>query len=179
MDATQRILELATQGLSNAKIAAKLNSEGYVNKNKEPYTGQGVWTIRDRIGKKASASVAVKESVDISDKSGISDAMREEIRQVVLEEIKTAMETQTLPKSQIELPPLPGKVTGPKGKPIGEGGRVKIAGTTDEALARRLEEWRTERGLTLSRALDTALWHFLGKPPLSFEISKKPDEPEQ
>ena len=76
----------------------------------------------------------------------------------------------------MELPPLPTKEKGEKGRPVGKGERVKLAGTCDKALAQRLEGWRKERGMSLSRAIDTALWHFLGKPPLSFEISEVSDK---
>jgi hypothetical protein len=100
------------------------------------------------------------------------DSLRDLIRAIVREEIQAAMESRTLLTDRIELPPLPQKMAGPHGKPIGRGQRAKIAGTVDKELARRLEEWRRERGITLSRALDAALWLFLGQPPLSFESDK-------
>ncbi|MFH1117279.1 MAG: hypothetical protein V1792_25455 [Pseudomonadota bacterium] len=89
------------------------------------------------------------------------------------------MEEQTLPTFQIsgeDLPPEPTKIDGGKGRKISPAERVKIAGTVDKSLEERFQEWRKDKGLSLSKALDTALWHFLGKPRLSFEKSETSDE---
>jgi len=175
MDATQRILKLAAQGLSDKEIADTLKQEGHTNDKGHAFNANAVRSRRLRAEKQSSkiSPSDVPETsdkpVELSDKSAISDAMREEIRQIVRKEIKSVTESQSLPKDQIELPPVPGKVTGPHGKPVGEGGRVKIAGTCDKELFTLLEAWRKAKGITLSRALDAALWNFLGKPPLSFE----------
>jgi hypothetical protein len=76
-------------------------------------------------------------------------------------------------ESTYDLPPTPqDKITGASGRPVNPGKRVKIAGTVDAELDRLFQEWRDSRGMSLSRALDTALWHFLGKPKLSFEASE-------
>jgi hypothetical protein len=188
MDPTKRILELAGHGLTDAEIAKKLKTEGFKNAKGRAFNPNAVRSRRLRAEKtsgKTKPSDIPETSdkrVDRSDKSAISDAMREEIRGIVREEIQAAMEGQRVPTIQtqsVDLPPLPGKVTGPHGKPIGEGGRVKLAGTVDERLEMLFQEWRKERGISLSRALDAALWHFLGKPPLSFEITDKSDETEQ
>jgi hypothetical protein len=66
---------------------------------------------------------------------------------------------------------FPKNFRGEKGRPVNPGKRTKIAGTVNAELERLFQEWRESRGITLSRALDAALWHFLGKPKLSFETS--------
>jgi len=166
--------ELKAEGLSDAKIAKALNSESYLNSKGKPFTASGVWTCLHQ---------SKENLTDISDKSGISDAMREEIRQIVQQEIQAAMKSQTLQKDQIEPAPVldsSQKVidTATKRK-VAPVKRPKIAGTVDAELMRRFEAWRKEKGLTLSSALDTALWHFLGKPSLSFQITDKSDNGEQ
>ncbi len=89
---------------------------------------------------------------------------------MVTDEVNARMEGQKYPICQTEEPPLPKRTaTSEKGKPKAPGERVKIAGTIDSVLGAKFDEWRLEKGITLSRALDIALWHFLGKPKLSFE----------
>jgi len=105
----------------------------------------------------------------------LPEAWKHEIIQIVQAELKTAMESlQAIPESPkqgLELAPAPPeRIMGEYGKKVNPGKRVKIAGTADAELVRLLEQWRQEKGITLSRALDAALWHFLGKPKLSFEI---------
>lgn len=130
----------------------------------------------------SDSSVISEKDVATSDKSDMSDTTRplpEEWRRQIIHIVQTEikrMECQTIQKTQIDLPPLPGKFKGPEGKSRAYGGRLKIAGTADAALVEELEKWRKERGISLSRALDAALWHFLGKPPLSFEKSDKSED---
>lgn len=79
------------------------------------------------------------------------------------------------------LPPMPDRVQGDRGLPVDDGYRVKIASTVDAELSVLLDKWRRKRGLTLAKAIDTALWHFFGRPKLSFELlskRKKTDTPE-
>ena len=187
--ATKRILELARKGLSDTKIAEKLAVEGFKNEKGGAFDRNSVHSRRLRAQPKLTNKTPASDISEISEKplaiseeSAISEhaqllpeEWKSQIVQIVRQEIQAAVESQTLPKDQIELPPLPAKVAGPHGKPIGEGKRVKLAGTTDAELARRLESWRKERGITLSRALDAALWNFLGRPPMSFEISETSD----
>jgi hypothetical protein len=123
---------------------------------------------------------------EISDVSLLPEAWKAEIIEIVRQEMQAMMEIQAVPKLQTEaldLPPMPSeKIKGEHGKPINPGKRTKIAGTVDAELERLFQEWREDKGkgITLSRALDVALWHFLGKPKLSFEpseISETSDEP--
>jgi hypothetical protein len=101
---------------------------------------------------------------------------KEDIVQIIQKEL-TSMESsiQTLPKDQtpsLVPAPTPGeRIKGDKGKPVNPGKRVKVAGTVDEVLERLIREWCRENRTTLSYALDAALWHFFGKPKLSFEMS--------
>lgn len=77
----------------------------------------------------------------------------------------------------IELPPRPAeKIPGKSGRKVSPERREKIATNCDAELLRLFTEWSTKRGLALNRALDAALWHFLGKPRLSFEISKESED---
>jgi len=115
-------------------------------------------------------STKKKTSQKPKDSDPIPEGLKYAIVQIVRAEVKAMMESQTVPKLQAELPPLPKeKIQGGHGRKVAPGGRTKIASTLDKELERRFQEWREERGLTLSRALDVAIWHFLDKPPLSFE----------
>jgi len=184
MDPTKRILDLAAQGLSDAQIADTLNREGITNQKGGGFNDNSVRSRRLRAEKQPQKIVTsgMPETSDnspvISDKSGISDTMREEIRSIVREEIQASTMFQILQISQIDLPPevsTDQKILSEKGHKQAPVKRPKIAGTVDAELMRRLEEWRKERGISLSRALDTALWHLLGKPKLSFEMSDTSD----
>ena len=189
MDVNDRIRELAAQGLSDQEIAEELTRTGLPNKRCQPFTGEAVRLRRHRAGIKTAAKESEpSETSDkffaLSEESGISEGMtplpeewKVQIVQIVREELQRIMEPQILQKLPIrdpDLPPMPeAKVPGEKGRPVNPGGRVKIAGTVDKELDRLFEKWRTEKGITLSRALDAALWNFLGRPPLSFEISEE------
>jgi len=94
------------------------------------------------------------------------EALKETIRQMIREELANMIDHKP---DLGELPPLPEKETGQHGRPAGQGQRVKIGGTCDKALWNELDDYRKRHGMSLSRAIDTALWHFLGKPPLSFQ----------
>ena len=80
-----------------------------------------------------------------------------------------------------ELSPLPeadSKVKGDKGRKVNPWERVKIGVTVDRALSDLLEAKRKELGdVSLSRALDTVLWQYFGKPPLSFQQKETGDDP--
>jgi hypothetical protein len=113
---------------------------------------------------------------DISDRSEalrFPEEWKSLIIQTVREEVSRVMETQNIPKSLIsgveELPVPGGKIKGEKERPVNPGKRLKIAGTADKTLVEGLQRWCKDRGVTLSRGLDAALWTFLGKPKLSFE----------
>jgi hypothetical protein len=127
-------------------------------------------------------TVDVSDRPDISDRTQLPEEWRRQISQMIQTEFKTMMASlQTVQKNQTaqtgparipELAPMPSeRIKGQHGKPVNPGGRVKIAGTVDERLEALFQQWREARGITLSRALDAALWHFLGKPKMSFEIS--------
>jgi len=107
----------------------------------------------------------------------LPDSMRAQIVEIVKAEVRAMLEDPTVPKFQGELPPTPAeKIPGEKGRKIAPGGRKKLASTLDRELERRFQEWREERGLTLSRGLDVVFWHFFGKPKMSFEVSTQPKE---
>jgi hypothetical protein len=122
-----------------------------------------------------------------SDRSDITDTIPEAWRPQILQMIQTAMETmktdQTIQIDQTPAmgpAPTPGdRVPGGKGKPVNPGKRVKIAGTVDAVLEKHVRRWMKKQGATLSHVLDAALWHFFGKPPLSFEITETSDNIEQ
>jgi len=103
----------------------------------------------------------------------------EQIHEIVRKEIQSVMESQRIqrrPSDLLEVPPSPGeKIKGEKGRPANPGKRVKLAGTVDVELERLFREECTKRGISVSRLLDTVLWHYFGKPRLSFETSDKSD----
>jgi hypothetical protein len=191
MDATtKRILELATEGLNDNEISDKLSVEGYKNDKGKPFNSKSVYSRRLRAQKNAPESHAKRSETsdvsddsfgpsgtpDISDITPLPEAWRTEIIEIVRQEIQSMIQDQTIPTPQTEapdLPPMPSeKIKGEHGKPINPGKRVKVAGTVDAELERLFQKWRESKGITLSRALDVALWHFLGKPKLSFEVSE-------
>jgi hypothetical protein len=111
---------------------------------------------------------------DISDTGLISGDLMALIEQMIEDKVNAMMEYQRYRIDQTAEPPLPKRTaTSNKGKPKAPGDRVKIAGTVDSVLGTKFDKWRTEKGITLSRALDIALWHFLGKPKMSFETSEE------
>jgi hypothetical protein len=167
--ATKRILELAKEGLSDSKIADELEVEGFKNEKGELFDRNSVHSRRLRAQRKV-----------IRKTPALPEEWKSQIIQIVREEIQAMMESQMLPKDRTELAPKLShdqKVMDPKSKrKKGPARRPKIAGTVDPELIHRFEEWRKERGLTLSHGLDTVLWHFFDKPKLSFEISDKSEE---
>lgn len=142
------------------------------------------------ISEPSDISLDISEKPDMSEITGqpLPEQWKRQIVQIIQAEIGRMMQSvQTLPKHQTEqavsteiidrpLPPEPKKIPGPKSKPIALGSRVKIAGTCDARLYTLFEQWRSKRGITLSRALDAALWHFLGQPDLSFQIKSEESE---
>jgi len=114
-----------------------------------------------------------------SDKSALSEELRSQLIQIVQTEIRSIMEAQTVQISQTEeqelAPSPPARIELEEKSKAGKtvkvlpGKRVKIAGTVDKELHRLFQEWRQQKRISLSHALDTALWNFLGKPRLSFE----------
>jgi hypothetical protein len=110
----------------------------------------------------------------------LPEKWKEEIVQLIHREFDSfihspdiSIHRQAPDESTYDLPPIPqDKIPGASGRPVNPGKRVKIAGTVDAELDRLFQEWRDSRGMSLSRALDTALWYFLGKPKLSFEVSE-------
>jgi len=57
--------------------------------------------------------------------------------------------------------------------------RSQFATIIDQVLLDGLKDEARQRGTTFTRMIETAIWHFLGKPPLSFEIDGPADENEQ
>ncbi len=116
---------------------------------------------------------------EFPDTGEIPEKWKQEIKDMIRAELKTFLSSQTVKRSitqDPDLPPMPQeKIEGTKGRPVNPGSRAKIAGTVDSELERRFQEWRESKGISLSRALDAALWHFLGKPKLSFELQDASD----
>ena len=52
------------------------------------------------------------------------------------------------------------------------GRREKLAITVDGELFDRLQEMYQD-GVSISHVIDSALWHFFGKPKLSFELEQQ------
>jgi hypothetical protein len=140
-------------------------------------TTKGKKSPKSQKADKAEKSEAWKQKP--SDLSGISDELKNLIRQTVRAEIQSFLEEQTFPKAltpDLELPPVPdAKIMGAHNRPVNPGKRVKLASTVDSNLETLFQEWRRNKGMSLSKALDVVLWDFLGKPPLSFEISETSD----
>jgi hypothetical protein len=115
----------------------------------------------------------LSEVTDVSD--GIPDDMKTLIRQIVQEEIRQTMETQTPPKPllpDIPLPPRPRKIDSPAGRKIELGDRVKLGISVDSELARLLAEWQNADGRKIgtSQAIDAILWQFFHRPALSHDL---------
>jgi hypothetical protein len=152
----------------------------------------------DRLDTSDAAQPVMSELSVISDNASMPEAWQDQIRQIVQKELSamqpeprfnkedivqiiqkelTSMQAtlqmvQTDQTPSLVPAPTPGeRIKGDKGKPVNPGKRVKVAGTVDEVLERRVREWCRENRTTLSYALDAALWHFFGKPKLSFEVS--------
>lgn len=99
----------------------------------------------------------------------------QQIREIVRQEVDSVM-SQRIEEHPSELPPTPAeKIKGDKGRPASPGERVKLAGTVDAELERLFREQCARRGMSVSRLLDTVLWHYFGRPRLSFETSDKSD----
>ena len=112
----------------------------------------------------------------------LPDTWKAEIINLIRGELAIMQTSQTLQKtSSIELAPMPtAKVDGLKHRKVNPWERVKVGVTLDKALSDLLEAKRKELGdVSLSRALDTVLWQYFGKPPLSFEVSSQPSQESQ
>jgi hypothetical protein len=154
-----------------------------VSETSEASGAQQVSEISDSSDVRQSSEVSdiseinniASDASDVSESIPLPETWRRQIIQIVQTEIQAMFQSQTVPKLQAatpDLPPTPPeKIPGEKGRPVNPGGRAKIAGTVDKRLEELFQEWRESKGITLSRALDAALWHFLGKPKLSFERS--------
>jgi hypothetical protein len=181
-------------------IAETLNGEGLLNTEGKPWDRNSIRNYYRRMKKpglaeRSNASeskgiaftseipersdkpIEVSDKLDISDVTQLPEEWKLQISQMIQTELKSMMtEVQTIQTYQTgaqELAPMPSeRIKGEHGKPVNPGGRVKLAGTVDERLEALFQQWRESKGITLSRALDTALWHFLGKPKLSFQMSE-------
>jgi hypothetical protein len=97
-------------------------------------------------------------------------AWHQQIVVLVKSEVERLMKVptlQTLPT--IPLPPERARTKGAKGRPVGQGERVKVGITLDKNLFDRFEQERKRTGLSASGYADVVLWNFFGKPRLSFE----------
>jgi hypothetical protein len=184
--------ELKVEGVTNAKgenftlksvQARRLRARKKRSETSEASGAQQVSEISDSSDVRQSSEVSdiseinniASDASDVSESIPLPETWRRQIIQIVQTEIQAMFQSQTVPKLQAatpDLPPTPPeKIPGEKGRPVNPGGRAKIAGTVDKRLEELFQEWRESKGITLSRALDAALWHFLGKPKLSFERS--------
>jgi hypothetical protein len=83
---------------------------------------------------------------------------------VALREEFTAMQAQQEPGNYRKLAPQP-RLEGKKYTKE----REKLGVTVDAELMRLAQRECRERRISMSRLIDTALWHYLGNPKLSFE----------
>jgi hypothetical protein len=100
----------------------------------------------------------------------------EQLHELIREKIRTVMQSQRITSDLREVPPSPEKILRAergRGRPGNARGRVKLAGTVDVELERLFREECTRRGMSVSRLLDTVIWHYFGKPRFSFETSEK------
>lgn len=96
---------------------------------------------------------------------------RNEVMDMIRQELAAIQTVCTVqPATTMELAPVPGaKEKGKKDRMVNPGERVKVGITLDKALFDLLDAHRKDKSISLSRAMDTALWSYLGKPLLSFE----------
>jgi hypothetical protein len=107
---------------------------------------------------------------DTSREKPMPKAWHQQIVVLVKSEVERLMKVptlQTLPT--IPLPPERARTKGAKGRPVGQGERVKVGITLDKNLFDRFEQERKRTGLSASGYADVVLWNFFGKPRLSFE----------
>jgi len=100
------------------------------------------------------------------------ERVKEDLRAFVKEQIsstsaKPAFKSQT---HELEEPPLPTREKGGRKHVVM---REKLSGTADKTLMEMFEQERTRRGMTVSRMIDMVLWHYFGRPKLSFEQSPR------
>lgn len=130
----------------------------------------------------------------------VSDVSESRSSRMTLEEIKKLLQEQTVSlkhelqdfvrdqvkdlASQAPDAPLPQQPGYRKAAPIGERDdtgrgytnewrRVKLAGTVHHKLESMFQTERQAREFSVSRMLDTVLWHYFGCPPLSDEEPEK------
>jgi hypothetical protein len=91
-----------------------------------------------------------------------------------ISQVKAGMEVskiQKAPDGYPELAPQPA-MTGKKFTV----GRQKLGVTIDSVLMEKLEKESKTRGISMSRMVDTVVWHYFGRPRLSFEEGAKASE---
>ncbi|MFZ5864443.1 MAG: hypothetical protein ACOYXY_01035 [Thermodesulfobacteriota bacterium] len=85
-----------------------------------------------------------------------------------LQALRAARPTAEWTSELVPLPPREGK------KLVGE--RAQFATIIDKTLLDGLKHEARERGTTFARMIETAIWHFLSRPRLSFEIDEENDQ---
>ncbi|GEM_PF-3289597 len=152
----------------------------------EPPDAQATAIISDvsDVTETTSASAETSAESDASETTGapqgdtekpenepLPEAWEPRILEIVRAEVKRLMEfptLQTLPT--IPLPPERVKSKGTKGRPVGQGERVKVGITLDKNLFERFEAERKRLGLSASGFADVVFWNFFGQPPMSYEV---------
>lgn len=99
------------------------------------------------------------------------------LRQIVRNEVERMMESIRPTSDLLEAAPFPSEKLPRegKGRPPSPGHREPLGTTLDGELYKLFREECIKRGMTAARLLDTIIWHYFGKPRLSFEISDESD----
>jgi hypothetical protein len=95
------------------------------------------------------------------------------LRKILREELARANRMRPKGSAPVEqeLAPLPPRST-KQGRKHLSGTRIKIATNLDSVLYRLLGEKSRATGQQMNHLLDSALWNFLGKPKMSFEVDE-------
>jgi hypothetical protein len=130
----------------------------------------------DTIGSLGTSDASVLSEVTLPEQHGpMPEHWKAEIMELIRGELDRMQTSQIFqkPESMERLPsPDPAaKIKSDKGRKVNPWERVKVGVTLDKALVDLLEKERDKLGktATLSHALDTVLWHYFGKPELSFQ----------
>jgi hypothetical protein len=83
--------------------------------------------------------------------------------------LREELTDKTASRDRSAMPELCPMTPTEKKKKVGK--RQKLSTTVDQVLFDMMHQ-RVDEGVPLSRLLDSALWHFFGKPRLSFETER-------
>jgi hypothetical protein len=143
--------------------------------NQAAGTDEPVYQSKEILFQKESESFQQQDLVTRQDLESLKTTLREEIREQLKElHIMASVGTMSI-VSEIkpELSPTPamdGKRHTVK--------RAKLGGTVDPVLYELIETEARKRGVSVSRLMDAAFWHFFGRPKLSFEAEEGGELPD-